>query len=59
MKRHAVQKLTVLLPGECKPPQDNDVVIVWKTKNTAEIYITVRTYECPKGITVSILLMLA
>ncbi|MDT2035559.1 DUF2586 domain-containing protein [Providencia rettgeri] len=46
----------VTFPGECKPPQDNDVVIVWKTKNTVEIYITVRTYECPKGITVSILL---
>ncbi|MEY0965505.1 DUF2586 domain-containing protein [Providencia alcalifaciens] len=46
----------VTFPGECKPPQDGDVVIVWKTKNTVEIYITVRTYECPKGITVSILL---
>ena len=46
----------VTFPGECKPPQEGDVVIVWKTKNTVEIYITVRTYECPKGITVSILL---
>lgn len=46
----------VTFPGECMPPQDSDVVIVWKTKNTVEIYITVRTYECPKGITVSILL---
>ncbi|MCW2257815.1 hypothetical protein M2263_003906 [Providencia alcalifaciens] len=46
----------VTFPGECMPPQDGDVVIVWKTKNTVEIYITVRTYECPKGITVSILL---
>lgn len=46
----------VTFPGECMPPQEGDVVIVWKTKNTVEIYITVRTYECPKGITVSILL---
>lgn len=46
----------VTFPGECLPPRDDDVVIVWKTKKTVEIYITVRTYECPKGITVSILL---
>ncbi|QBY41988.1 DUF2586 domain-containing protein [Arsenophonus nasoniae] len=46
----------VTFPGECQPPQEGDVAIVWKTKNTVDIYITVRTYACPKGITVSILL---
>lgn len=46
----------VTFPGECKPAQENDVVITWRTKTKVEIYLVVRTYECPKGITVSILL---
>ncbi|GKW27998.1 DUF2586 domain-containing protein [Pectobacterium brasiliense] len=46
----------VTFPGEVKPPQDGDVVITWRTKTKVEIYITVRTYECPKGITVSLIL---
>lgn len=46
----------VTFPGEVKAPQDGDVVITWRSKSQVEIYITVRTYECPKGITVSLLL---
>ncbi|MCC8375361.1 MULTISPECIES: DUF2586 domain-containing protein [Photorhabdus] len=46
----------VTFPGEVKSPKDEDVVITWRNKNTVEIYITVRTYECPKGISVSLLL---
>nr|WP_176692809.1 DUF2586 domain-containing protein [Photorhabdus luminescens] len=46
----------VTFPGEVKSPKDGDVVITWRNKNTVEIYITVRTYECPKGISVSLLL---
>lgn len=46
----------VSFPGEVKPPQEGDVTITWKNKNSVEVYITVRTYECPKGITIGILL---
>lgn len=46
----------VTFPGEVRPPQDGDVTIVWKSPTQVEIYIVVRTYECPKGITVSLLL---
>ncbi|HEK1808544.1 TPA: DUF2586 family protein [Proteus mirabilis] len=46
----------VSFPGEVKPPKEGDVVITWKNKNNVEVYITVRTYECPKGITIGILL---
>ncbi|MCA6222741.1 DUF2586 domain-containing protein [Photorhabdus sp. UCH-936] len=46
----------VTFPGEVKSPKDGDVVITWRNKNTVEIYIVIRTYECPKGIAVSLLL---
>ncbi|WFQ81496.1 DUF2586 domain-containing protein [Xenorhabdus sp. SF857] len=46
----------VTFPGEVKSPKDGDVAITWRNKNTVEIYITIRTYECPKGISVSLLL---
>ncbi|WP_176553698.1 DUF2586 domain-containing protein [Xenorhabdus szentirmaii] len=46
----------VTFPGEVKSPKDGDIAITWRNKNTVEIYITIRTYECPKGITVSLLL---
>lgn len=45
-----------LFPGEVQPPKDGDVQIVWKSKTKVEIYVVVRTYECPKGITVTIML---
>jgi len=46
----------VTFPGEVKPPLDSDVTITWKSATQVEIYIVVRPYECPKGITVSLLL---
>lgn len=46
----------VPFPGEVKPPVEGDVTIVWKTATQVEIYLVVRPYECPKGITVSLLL---
>lgn len=46
----------VTFPGEVMPPQDGDVTITWKSPTQVEIYMVVRTYECPKGITVSLLL---
>lgn len=46
----------VTFPGEVMTPQDGDVTITWKSATQVEIYMVVRTYECPKGITVSLLL---
>jgi hypothetical protein len=46
----------ITFPGEVKPPKDGDVVIAWRSKTAVEIYLVVRTYECPKGITVSLVL---
>lgn len=45
-----------VFPGECYPPTDESVVITWVNKTTVRIYITVRPYDCPKDITVNILL---
>lgn len=46
----------VTFPGEVKNPLDGDVAIVWKSAKAVEVYIVVRPYECPKSITVSLLL---
>ncbi|KKF38767.1 DUF2586 domain-containing protein [Hafnia alvei] len=46
----------VTFPGEVKSPQDGDVTIVWKSATAVEVYMVVRPYECPKSITVSLLL---
>ncbi|MGD8163363.1 DUF2586 domain-containing protein [Pantoea sp. FN0307] len=46
----------VTFSGEVKPPQDDDVTISWQSKEKVAIYIVVRPYECPKDITVSLLL---
>lgn len=46
----------VTFPGEVKPPQDGDVTIVWESSVKVAIYVVVRPYECPKSITVSLLL---
>ena len=46
----------VVFPGEVKSPQDGDVSITWTSATQVAIYITVRPYECPKGITVSLML---
>ena len=43
-------------PGDVAPPQDGDITIEWTAKNLVAIYVVVRTVDCPKGITVSIVL---
>lgn len=45
--------------GECYPPTDESIEIVWENKNTVKIYITVQPVECPKAITVSVMLDLS
>lgn len=49
----------VTFPGECMPPQDGDVQILWRSKTQVEVYIIVRTYDCPKGIKASVMLDLS
>lgn len=49
----------ITFPGECRPPQEGDVVITWKTKTLVAVYFLVRTYECPKGIEASVILDLS
>ncbi|HEJ7146780.1 TPA: DUF2586 family protein [Serratia marcescens] len=46
----------VTFPGEVKAPLEGDVQITWRTSIKVEIYLVIRTYECPKGITVSLML---
>lgn len=45
--------------GECYPPDDNSVEIIWVNKNTVKIYLTVQPVECPKAITVTVMLDLS
>lgn len=52
----AVQIGTAFFPGECFPPSEDAVEIVWRTKNQVEIYIKVRPVDCPKEITANIFL---
>ena len=47
---------TEFFPGECMPPSEDAVTIVWKTKYQVEIYIKVRPMDCPKEITANIFL---
>lgn len=49
----------ITFPGECRPPQNGDIVITWKTKTLVAVYFLVRTYECPKGIEASVVLDLS
>ena len=46
----------VMFPGECKTPKDGDVTITWKSEKEVQIFVLVRTYECPMGIEVNIML---
>lgn len=47
---------TEFFPGECYSPKDEDIEIVWKSKNEVEIYLMIRPMECPKSIKVGIAL---
>ncbi|WP_368164330.1 DUF2586 domain-containing protein [Aeromonas sp. R6-2] len=46
-------------PGDILPPQDGDIVISWQSKNLVSVYVVVRTVDCPKGITINIMLDLS
>ncbi|HDO1129364.1 TPA: DUF2586 family protein, partial [Aeromonas salmonicida] len=46
-------------PGDIASPQDGDISIQWIAKNLVSVYVVVRTVDCPKGITVNIMLDLS
>lgn len=45
-----------VFPGLCMSPRDGDVQISWPEENKVQIAIVVRPYNCPKDITISIML---
>ncbi|HAF2192558.1 TPA: DUF2586 family protein [Salmonella enterica] len=45
-----------VFPGLCMSPRDGDVQIIWPEKDKVQIAIVVRPYNCPKEITISIML---
>ncbi|EAB9443440.1 DUF2586 family protein [Salmonella enterica subsp. diarizonae] len=45
-----------VFPGLCMSPRDGDVQISWPEKDRVQIAIVVRPYNCPKDITISIML---
>lgn len=45
-------------PAEVQPPQNEDITIVWPTRDSVQIYVVVRPYNSPKSITCNILLNL-
>ncbi|UUI60409.1 DUF2586 domain-containing protein [Aeromonas salmonicida] len=46
-------------PGDIASPKDGDITIQWTAKNLVSVYVVVRTVDCPKGITVNIMLDLS
>ncbi|WP_139462142.1 DUF2586 domain-containing protein [Aeromonas veronii] len=46
-------------PGEITTPRDGDIAIQWTDKNHVSIYVVIRTVDCPKGITINIMLDLS
>ncbi|HAT1683837.1 TPA: DUF2586 family protein [Klebsiella oxytoca] len=46
----------IVFPGLCMSPRDGDVQISWPKKDKVQIAMVVRPYNCPKDITVSIML---
>ncbi|MDX2124911.1 MAG: DUF2586 domain-containing protein [Aeromonas hydrophila] len=46
-------------PGDITSPKDGDIRIQWTDKNHVSIYVVIRTVDCPKGITVNIMLDLS
>lgn len=48
-----------LFPGDIASPQDGDIAIQWTAKNLVSVFVVVRTVDCPKGITVNIMLDLS
>ncbi|WP_438334681.1 DUF2586 domain-containing protein [Edwardsiella tarda] len=52
----SVQINGVAFPGEIRPPKDGDVKITWPEANKAAINFIIRPYNCPKEITIGIML---
>ncbi|WP_429076428.1 DUF2586 domain-containing protein [Aeromonas hydrophila] len=48
-----------LFPGDIASPKDGDIAIQWPAKNLVSVYVVVRTVDCPKGITINIMLDLS
>ena len=48
-----------LFQGDIASPKDGDITIKWTAKNLVSIYVVVRTVDCPKGITINIMLDLS
>lgn len=46
-------------PGEIMPPDDDDIVIEWLSKYEVAIYAKAQPYDCPKKITINIILDLS
>ncbi|WP_429067105.1 DUF2586 domain-containing protein [Aeromonas bestiarum] len=46
-------------PGDIASPQDGDISIQWTAKNLVSVFVVVRPVDCPKGITVNIMLDLS
>lgn len=48
-----------LFVGDIMPPKDEDITIAWKTKTEVELYITAQPTDCPKKITINLMLDLS
>ncbi len=46
-------------PGDIASPEDGDISIMWVAKNLVSVFVVVRTVDCPKGITINIMLDLS
>jgi len=46
-------------PGEITSPKDGDIATQWTDNNHVSIYVVIRTVDCPKGITINIMLDLS
>ena len=46
-------------PGEIEAPKDGDIVLVWKTKTSVELFIKIKPLNCPKDLTANIALDLS
>lgn len=46
-------------PGEIRPPQDGAIVISWPSRNSVQVYMLLRPYDCAKDLGASVLLDLS
>lgn len=48
-----------VFPGEIESPKDGDVVLVWKSKTSVELFLKIKPLNCPKDLTANIALDLS